>query len=122
MKKCCYCESGRGHLIMIQNHYWHNECLMSRSRYFDYLQGNFNLEIPEKKISQVERHKQIYQYIKDFINQHGQSPTVCEAAPTASDNLIRNLGYERHTIKKTINALVEKGYLDKEKRSITLGS
>jgi DNA-binding GntR family transcriptional regulator len=57
--------------------------------------------------------EQIYQYIKRFINQYGQSPTI--------DNLIRNLGYERHTIKKTINALVEKGYLEREKRSIILG-
>ena len=113
MKECCYCESSRGHLIVIQNHYWHKQCLMSRSRYFDYLQGNLNLQRPEKKISSRKRQEQIYQYIKGFINQHGQSPTI--------DNLIRNLGYERHTIKKTINALVEKGYLEREKRSITLG-
>ena len=112
MKKCCYCESGRGHLIVIANHYWHKECLIARSRYIDYLQGNLNLKIPEKKISSNERQEQIYQYIKDFIHQHNQSPSI--------DHLIKNLGYDRYTINKAIKALVVKGYLDQEKRSIIL--
>lgn len=95
MKNCCYCESSHGHLIVIAEHYWHKECLISRSRYIDYLQGNLNLEIPEKKISCSERQKQIYNYIKEFINKYHKSPTI--------DNLIKNLGYERYTIKNSIN-------------------
>ena len=112
MNKCCYCESSYGDLIVIQNYYWHKQCLISRSRYIDYLQGNLDLEIPEKKISSRERQKQIYNYIKDFIDQYDKPPTI--------DNLIKNLGYERYTLKNAINALVKKGLLNKNRRTLTL--
>ena len=123
MKKCSYCQSSYGSLIFINNSYWHKKCLIAHSKYNDYIQGKFNLEKSSetlnlnletntKPLTSKDRQKIVYEYIKRFIHLNGKSPTI--------DHMIKNLGYKRQTINNSINSLIKRGFLKKEKRKIML--